>query len=266
MTTYSQKYREAGKLQAEAYVDEWRKQLKDLENAYKQVNASIESYNYVATTKVNSSGGSGGGGGGASGGVGGGSATTQQTPKKTYYRWEYANTSGGWVTSTKNVINQSAFGGAKKKAMEYWSKYGGNMAPIILKELAAATMANPGRYLRQGASLYEYKTGGMSTATGLAWLDGTKQRPERILSAYQTELFEDMINTLHAIRRVNTGGMWTSAPRTSTASALPNIDSITINVQSLDSNADYEDGAEKLMNAFYEKIARTRPVGGIQGW
>ena len=264
LTTYSQKYREAGKLQAEAYVDEWKQQLKDLENAYKQVNANIQSYDYVKTTKVDSGSG---GGGGSSGGSGGssGSSKTVATPKKTYYRWEYANTSGGWVTSTKNVVNQSAFDGAKKRAMEYWSKYGGNMAPIILQQIAAATMTKPGKYLRPGTPLYEYKTGGMSMTTGLAWLDGTKSRPERILSSYQTELFEDMINTLHQIRSVSTGGIM-SAPKLAAGSMLPNIDTINITVEQLNSDTDYDDAAERLVGAFYKKVARTRPVGGIQGW
>lgn len=260
LMTYSQKYREAGKLQAEAYVDEWKQQLKDLENAYKQVNANIQSYDYVKTTKVDS--GSSGGGGGGGGGTG---STAVSTPKKTYYRWEYANASGGWVTSTKNVINQSAFDGAKKYAMDYWSKHGGNMAPIILQQIAAATMAKPGKYLRQGTPLYEYATGGMNTTTGLAWLDGTKSRPERILSSYQTELFEDMINTLHQIRSVSTGGIM-SAPKLTAGSTLPNIDQIVINIEQLNSDTDYDDAAERLMNAFYTKVARTRPVGGIQGW
>lgn len=67
LTQYSQKYREAGKLQAEAYVDEWRQQLTDLENAYKKVTGGISSYNYVQTSSTSGGGGSGGSGGGSSG-------------------------------------------------------------------------------------------------------------------------------------------------------------------------------------------------------
>ena len=74
-----------------------------------------------------------------------------------------------------------------------------------------------------------------------------------------------MINTLHAIRKINTSYIG-SAPRLAQGNTLPNIDTINITVEHLDSDADYEDGAEKLMNAFYERVARTRPVGGIQGW
>ena len=263
LTTYTQKYREASAKQAEAYVDEWKKQLEDLEAAHRQVQASISSYDYVQTKDV--SGGSGGGGSGGGGTGSGVTATTVQTPKKTYYQYEYRDRNGKWITSTKNVIEASAFDGAKKYALKYWQGVGGSLAQQVIPRIAAATFANPGDYLRKGATLYAYKAGGMSTNTGLAWLDGTKARPERILSAYQTELFEDMINTLHTIRRVNTGGV-NIAPKLMGAGMLPNIETINITVQSIDNNTDIEDAAEKLMTAYYEKIARTRPVGGIQGW
>jgi hypothetical protein len=35
--------------------------------------------------------------------------------------------------------------------------------------------------------LPQYKTGGLVTKTGLAWLDGTSSRPEYVLNAQQTE-------------------------------------------------------------------------------
>ena len=56
------------------------------------------------------------------------------------------------------------------------------------------------------------------------------------------------------------------APSWSGAGALPNIDNVTVNVANLDSATDIADAAEKLMNEFYKKISRARPVGGIQGW
>lgn len=251
LTTYSQKYREASAKQAEAYVDEWKKQLSDLEAAHRQVQATISSYNYVQTKNVDS-GSSGGGGGG-----GGGTATSiassgAKIPYETF-QWGYKNKAGSWVKAPEQLSAIIAFSVAKKAAQKEWADN-----PGILAILDKATIASPGRMLKQ------YAEGGMNTMTGLAWLDGTKSKPERILSSYQTELFEDMINSLHQIRMHT--GTFSQAPKYSSASALPNIESIVINVASLDSDADYKDGAEKLMNAFYEKIARGRPVGGIQGW
>lgn len=263
MTTYSQKYREASKKQAEAYVDEWKKQLADLEAAHRQVQANIASYNYVQTKDVSGSSGGGGGNSGNSGGTKVVTGVTNTTPTERYV-YQYQKADGTWTTNGRSTYSSqtTAFENAKKAALNYWENVTGvnlftKAAAVAL--IKAATVSNPGKYLKK------YAAGGMNTTTGLAWLDGTKSRPERILSAYQTELFEDMINTLHAIKRVSTGGM-SAAPRWSAASALPNIDTINITVESLNENTDYENAAEKLMKSFYDKVSRTRPVGGIQGW
>lgn len=252
LTTYSQKYREASKKQAEAYVDEWKKQLADLEAAHRKVQANITSYNYVPTKDVSS--GSGGGGGSS----GGSSATSiakaaNPIPYETF-QWGYKNKAGNWVKAPEQLSAITAFSVAKKAAQKEWADN-----PGILAILDKATIASPGRMLKK------YALGGMNTMTGLAWLDGTPQKPERILSSYQTELFEDMINTLHSIRQVKAGAMG-SAPRLSAAGALPNIDTINITIQELNDDTDYSDAAEKLMKSFYDKVSRTRPVGGIQGW
>ena len=264
LTTYSEDYRKAGKLQAEAYVDEWQKQLDDLEAAYRKVTGTIESYNYVATNTSSGSGGGGGGSGSSGGGGSGTSTTAVSTGGKVYYQYEYKDANGRWVTSTKNVNEQSAFEGAKKYAIKYWSKLTGPGVSQVLAMLNGATLGSTSPYLRKGAMLKAYSAGGVSTSTGLALLHGTTARPERILSAYQTELFEDLLDTLSYIRRVSIAS-YSGSPKVNTQSALPNIESINITVNSLDSNTDIEAAAEKLMNGFYRKITRTRPVGGIQG-
>ena len=43
---------------------------------------------------------------------------------------------------------------------------------------------------------YRYAKGGLANYTGLAWLDGTKSNPERVLSPRQTKLFESMVSSL----------------------------------------------------------------------
>ncbi len=105
----------------------------------------------------------------------------------------------------------------------------------------------------------------MAEGTGLAWLDGTKQRPERILSPYQTELFEDMLKTLHAIRTFQ-------APASIVQPKMPDkpfqqglhIDSITVQVQRLDSDQDYEEMAERVGEHIMERVSRGMTVGGIR--
>lgn len=262
LMTHTQSYREAGQLQAEAYVDEWKKQLDDLEAAYRQVTGSIESYDYAKVSTSSSSGGGGGGGGGGS------TTTTATTTTKQVgvrYQYEYRDLKGNWILAPSAITPERALLSAKSRALEYWQKQGGRSNKTALATIPDATVDNLGFYFRKAPDIQKYVLGGLNTSTGLAWLDGTKARPERILSAYQTELFEDLLQSLHAIRMVNLSPM-SAAPKWSGGSATPNIDSIVINVANLDDATNIEEAAEKLMNAFYKKISRNRAVGGIQGW
>ena len=74
---HSADYKEAGKLQAEAYVDEWTKKLEDLKNAYKKVSDEIKSYNYTPTSSSKSSGS----GGGSSSGSKSSGTSSKTTPR-----------------------------------------------------------------------------------------------------------------------------------------------------------------------------------------
>lgn len=101
--------------------------------------------------------------------------------------------------------------------------------------------------------------------TGLAWLDGTKQKPERVLSPYQTELFEDMVKSLHAIRllRAPVNAVTPSIQEKQLPQGL-NIESITVQVQRLETEHDYEEMAERIGEQIMEKVTRGMVVGGIR--
>lgn len=60
--------------------------------------------------------------------------------------------------------------------------------------------------------LQAYKTGGLATQTGLAWLDGTKSRPELVLNARDTENFIQLKDVLSSLLR---GGSTTNNTTTS---------------------------------------------------
>ena len=63
-------YKEAGRLQAEAYVDEWKKKLQELKDAMKSVSDSLSSVKYTSTSsKTSGSSGSSSKSGGSSGSV-----------------------------------------------------------------------------------------------------------------------------------------------------------------------------------------------------
>ena len=242
-------YKEAGKLQAEAYVDEWTKKLEDLKNAYKKVSDEIKSYSYTPTSSSKSSGS----GGGSSSGSRSSGSSSKSTPRFVASGTGYAEAYRGKITSVS--YNGETY--IKGHNSNYWYKQ------------SDAQRIDGGRtyYWKTGTTKYvkKYLEGGLADAAGLAWLDGTKQRPERILSPYQTELFEDMVRSLHAIRTLR-------APASVVTPALPearqaqgvNIENITVQVQRLESEQDYEEMAERVGEEIMEKITRGMAVGGVR--
>lgn len=46
-----------------------------------------------------------------------------------------------------------------------------------------------------------YKTGGLADETGLAWLDGTKSKPEMVLNSTDTENFIELTDTLRRLTK-----------------------------------------------------------------
>ena len=110
-----------------------------------------------------------------------------------------------------------------------------------------------------------YGNGGEARFTGLAWLDGTPNKPERVLSPYQTELFEDMIESLHNIRVATSSYSFSSPELGSPAGGSVYLDGdIVVNVGSLADDADYEEVAAKVMETIAEEISRSSVVGGLR--
>ena len=243
-----QDYREAGKLQAEAYVDEWKKKLEDLRNAYKQVSGDIKAYDYTPTTSAKGSGSSSGGGSGGKK-SGSNSSTKRFVASGTGYAEAYRQ------TATSIQYNGATY--IKDPKSDYWYK------------ASDARQIDGGRtyYWKTGTTRYikKYLEGGVVSDAGIAWLDGTKTRPERVLSPYQTELFEDLLKTLHAIRMVQ-------APQAVVRPQLPEtlqnqpltIESITVNVERLEKEADYDAMAERVGEKIMERAMRGMAVGGLR--
>ena len=104
----------------------------------------------------------------------------------------------------------------------------------------------------------------MAYNTGLAWLDGTKTRPERILSPYQTELFEDLLKTLHTIRTFQAPTSVVQPRMLENKQQSMTIENITVQVQRLESEQDYEEMAERVGEHIMDKVSRGMTVGGIR--
>lgn len=238
--------KKAGKLQAEAYVDEWKKKLEDLRNAYKQVSGDIKAYDYTPTTSAKNSGSSSKG-----------SSSSKKTTKVTKYQATYP------------AIGSKRGGTLKGYASpEEAEKAARSKINSICRELSGSSSSMIGEWARTFYSKIKvtaYAKGGLNQATGLVWLDGTKAKPERVLSPYQTELFEDLLKTLHAIRTVQVPQAVVRPQLPETVQNQPlTIESITVNVERPEKEADYDAMAERVGEKIMERAMRGMAVGGLR--
>lgn len=97
-----------------------------------------------------------------------------------------------------------------------------------------------------------YKQGGFSYETGPAWLDGTKQHPEAVLNALQTEHFIKFTNALD--------NMFSNGNGVSNTASSINIGDIQFHVDSMSSP---EDG-EAAFNMFVTKFKEIGNQTGIK--
>ena len=245
---HSEDYRNVGRLQGEAYVDEWRAQLEALRNAHREVVDEITQFDYDTIRKPEDDGDDeGGGGGGGRGGGGGGKKWYVVTPDE-------QKLSGGYNSETE---------AAAKRAAErtYWyNSWKGAVASH--SPTASSYKATYDKW--KSATIAQYLHGGLANFTGPAWLDGSPSAPERVLSPYQTKLFEDMIATLHQINVSSPGmpaGVYDGSSSSSYSSTFGDI---IINVDSLSSDADYTEMAQMVMEEITRMMYKTNSVGGIR--
>ena len=191
------------------------------------------------------------------------------------YKWKKYNSTVSVVKNATSSTNKeqaikaaenSAKAAAQSAAKSYWADLAKN-GTAMQKTAAVARnkQINSGNYMGIAWLEKSYKLGGMADFTGPAWLDGTPSRPERILSAEQTQLFEDLLATLHAIKMVNVSGL-SGMNLGDAGTNLSNfiIERIEINLQNLDSDADYELISQRVGQAIMDSIQRTLPIGGIR--
>jgi hypothetical protein len=94
-----------------------------------------------------------------------------------------------------------------------------------------------GNQTRAKFKMKKYKTGGLADFTGPAWLDGTKARPELILNQRDTENFIQLKNVLASLM---------SGSAKSSENTGDNTYDIDINVESIGSDYDVDQLAEKV--------------------
>lgn len=100
-----------------------------------------------------------------------------------------------------------------------------------------------GPQTRKAFQMKGFKTGGLASFTGPAWLDGTKSRPEYILSADQTKVFFTLVDVLSG---------WSVGENKSSEKSGDNTYDIDINVESIGSDYDVEQLANKVKSLINE--------------
>ena len=245
----SKDYAEAGKLQAEAYVDQWKKQLEDLHKAYQAVDKIINPAKYDVIEPADSSGsGKSGSGGGGGKDPGAGNGATRY-----YLGWVQGKYTTGAISNHKDkstISPQDAY----EKAKSHFTNTG------MIESYVDKTTTTTDK--AQYDSWKVFKNGGLVDYTGPAWVDGSKGNPEGMLNAEQTSLFRSMVDSMVRMSRINVPSMPFFDSSVATGSNV-SVGDIIVNVDSLDSDRDYEEVADKLMNTIMERLNRGAVVGGI---
>lgn len=206
-------------------------------------------YQYTSTAGSKSSS--------SSSGSGKSSSSSKKTTTTTTKQFVASGT--GYAEAYKSTATKVTYSGStyiKDPKSNYWYKS------------SDARLIDGGRtyYWKTGTTRYvkKYAEGGLAMGTGLAWLDGTKAKPERILSPYQTELFEDMLKALHTIRTFKAPSAVVQPHMLENRQQSMTIENITVQVQRLESEQDYEEMAERVGEHIMDKVSRGMTVGGIR--
>jgi hypothetical protein len=113
-------------------------------------------------------------------------------------------------------------------------------------------------------SIRAYKTGGIADYTGPAWVDGSPQDQERILTPYQNKLFESFVKTLEKMATISIPSMPNFGVLETTGANPVSVGDIIVNVDNLDTDDDYEEMADRVCEILTERIGRTAVVGGLR--
>lgn len=211
--------------------DETNKLLEEL------VNHLVPSHSQPADK--NSSGSSGGGG---SGGTGGKTNLNENQTKEAWIAY-YGKTRLSGTYSSQGEALAAARKYQEKRIASYSSQVQKETNSDRKKQLQTAL--DRAKYTAiSSKKLSTYKTGGLAAQTGLAWLDGTKSRPELVLNARDTENFIQLKDVLSDLLR---GGSTIS----STTTSGDNYFNITVQAE-IANDYDVERLTKKIKDEIYK--------------
>lgn len=120
----------------------------------------------------------------------------------------------------------------------------------------------------------KFATGGIANYTGLAWLDGTPSKPERVLNAQQTESFERLVNVMDSLRvsgvslenlrnsmldtRIHLPNLSPSIDPSTIGGNIANIGDINVTIEEaeLNDDRDYDEIAQIVGEKFAKEISK----------
>lgn len=234
LTEYTEKYQNVGELQSQAYIDGWKDKLDKLKKALQEIAINTDVFDYTKPDEAGTTSGE--------------TSAASEEANKMYWRAE-----ANWQRTFES----------RREALDYKN--------TKISELEAKLAASPKdenilsklETWRNTPILY-YARGGIADFTGPAWLDGSKRNPERILSPRQTELFDILVSSLEDLSvHVPSFPSFDWAREGSTDGGF-SFGDIVINVAHLDSDTDYDDMAERVLDSVMQKINRGNVVGGIR--
>lgn len=159
----------------------------------------------------------------------------------------------GLSTMIKNaidIVKKSLFGGLA------WDK------PNVSKEVLDRIVRG------------KFATGGIANYTGLAWLDGTPSKPERVLNVQQTESFERLVNVMDSLRasgvsleslrnsmldtRIHLPNLSPSIDPSAIGGNVANIGDVNVTIEEaeLNDDRDYDEIAQIVGEKFAKEISK----------
>lgn len=146
---------------------------------------------------------------------------------------------------------KAKFGSGITDAASAWAAY------VNKNKTSSATIGSSGIKSSVNKNVMSaYATGGYVDYTGLAWVDGTKTKPEAFLNANDTALLRGMLDAASMlsikpfISNVDSGSF------NSTSSNVGEVN-ITINQAELKDDADFEEVAKKVGESFIKELNKT---------
>lgn len=120
----------------------------------------------------------------------------------------------------------------------------------------------------------KFATGGIANYTGLAWLDGTPLKPERVLNAQQTESFDRLVNVMDSLRasgvsieslrnsmldtRIHLPNLSPSIDPATIGGNVANIGDVNVTIEEaeLNDDRDYDEIAQIVGEKFAKEISK----------